>query len=90
FDINANGILNVSASDKTTSKSNRIIITNDKGRLSKEKIDHMVEEAEKSRAEDEAAASRIAAKNGLEPYSYNPRNSLTDEKLADKFDPADK
>ncbi|KAJ6468270.1 heat shock protein 70 family, partial [Mycena sanguinolenta] len=94
FDINANGILNVSASDKTTSKSNRIIITNDKGRLSKEKIDHMVEEAEKSRGasfpEDEAAASRIAAKNGLEPYSYNPRNSLTDEKLADKFDPADK
>ncbi|KAJ6460999.1 heat shock protein 70 family, partial [Mycena sanguinolenta] len=90
FDIDANDILNVSASDKTTSKSNRIIITNDQGHLSKEEIDRMVEEAEKSRVEDEAAASRIATKNSLEPYSYNLRNSLTDEKLADKFDPADK
>ncbi|KAJ6450665.1 heat shock protein 70kD, peptide-binding domain-containing protein [Mycena sanguinolenta] len=90
FDINANGILNASASDKTTGKLNRIIITNNKGRLSKEEIDRMVEEAEKSKAEDEAAASCIAAKNGLKSYSYNLWNSLTDEKLVDKFDPADK
>ena len=108
FDIDANGILNVSASDKTTGKSNRITITNDKGRLSKEEIDRMVEEAEKYKgkvddstilliltfslfsAEDEAAAARITAKNGLESYAYNLRNSLTDEKLADKFDAADK
>ena len=41
-------------------------------------------------AEDEAAAARIASKNGLESYSYNLRNSINDEKLADKFDPADK
>jgi len=90
FDIDANGILNVSASDKTTGKSNRITITNDKGRLSKEEIERMVDEAEKYKAEDEAATARIAAKNGLESYSYNLRNSINDEKLAGKFDPADK
>ncbi|KAJ7685113.1 heat shock cognate 70 [Mycena polygramma] len=90
FDIDANGILNVSASDKTTGKSNRITITNDKGRLSKEEIDRMVEEAERYKAEDEAAAARITAKNGLESYAYNLRNSLNDEKLADKFDAGDK
>jgi len=90
FDIDANGILNVSASDKTTGKSNRITITNDKGRLSKEEIDRMVSEAEKYKAEDEEAAARITAKNGLESYAYNLRNSLTDDKLADKFDAADK
>ncbi|KAJ7940709.1 heat shock cognate 70 [Mycena leptocephala] len=90
FDIDANGILNVSASDKTTGKSNRITITNDKGRLSKEEIDRMVEEAEKYKAEDEAAAARITSKNGLESYAYNLRNSLNDEKLADKFEAADK
>jgi L1 cell adhesion molecule like protein len=90
FDIDANGILNVSASDKTTGKSNRITITNDKGRLSKEEIDRMVSEAEKYKAEDEEAAARITSKNGLESYAYNLRNSLTDDKLADKFDAADK
>jgi len=90
FDIDANGILNVSASDKTTGKSNRITITNDKGRLSKEEIERMVSEAEKYRAEDEAAAARITAKNGLESYAFNLRNSLNDSNLADKFDAADK
>ncbi|KAL7283565.1 heat shock protein HSS1 [Trametes coccinea BRFM310] len=90
FDIDANGILNVSASDKTTGKSNRITITNDKGRLSKEEIERMVSEAEKYKAEDEAAAARITARNALESYAYNLRNSLTDEKLASKFDAADK
>ncbi|KAF9645117.1 heat shock cognate 70 [Thelephora ganbajun] len=90
FDIDANGILNVSASDKTTGKSNRITITNDKGRLSKEEIERMVSEAEKYKAEDEAAGARIASKNGLESYAYNLRNSINDEKLAGKFDPADK
>ncbi|KAJ7172548.1 heat shock cognate 70 [Mycena filopes] len=90
FDIDANGILNVSASDKTTGKSNRITITNDKGRLSKEEIDRMVEEAEKYKAEDEAAAARITSKNALESYAYNLRNSLNDEKLADKFEAGDK
>ncbi|ETW85799.1 hypothetical protein HETIRDRAFT_407686 [Heterobasidion irregulare TC 32-1] len=90
FDIDANGILNVSASDKTTGKSNRITITNDKGRLSKEEIERMVNDAEKYKAEDEEAAARIQSKNSLESYSYNLRNSLNDEKLADKFEAADK
>ena len=76
--------MNVSASDKTTGKSNRITITNDKGRLSKEEIERMVSEAEKYKSEDEAATARIAAKNGLESYAYNLRNSINDEKLADE------
>ncbi|KAJ7156047.1 heat shock cognate 70 [Mycena crocata] len=90
FDIDANGILNVSASDKTTGKSNRITITNDKGRLSKEEIERMVNEAEQYKAEDEAAAARITSKNALESYAYNLRNSINDEKLADKFEAGDK
>jgi len=90
FDIDANGILNVSASDKTTGKSNRITITNDKGRLSKEEIERMVSDAEKYKKEDDEAATRISAKNSLESYAYNLRNSTQDEKLAEKFDPADK
>ncbi|KAJ6553161.1 heat shock protein 70 family [Mycena capillaripes] len=90
FDIDANGIVKVSASDKTTGRSSRITITNDKGRLSKEEIDRMVEEAEKYKAEDEAAAARITSKNALESYAYNLRNSLHDEKVADKLGPADK
>jgi len=90
FDIDANGILNVSAADKTTGKSNRITITNDKGRLSKEEIDRMVSEAEKYKKEDEEAASRISAKNGLESYTYNLRNSIQDEKLASKLEGEDK
>ncbi|KAL1675707.1 heat shock protein HSS1 [Schizophyllum commune] len=90
FDIDANGILNVSASDKTTGKSNRITITNDKGRLSKEEIERMVSDAEKYKAEDEAAANRIQAKNALESYSYNLRNTLNEEKVAEKLEPGDK
>merc|ERR1712243_390479 len=62
FDIDANGILNVSASDKSTGKQNKITITNDKGRLSKEDIERMVNEAEKYAAEDEIAKGKIAAK----------------------------
>jgi heat shock protein 1/8 len=80
FDIDANGILNVSACDKTSGKSNRITITNDKGRLSKEEIERMVSEAKKYKSEDEAASARIVAKDSLESYSYNLRNSINDEK----------
>ncbi|GJN92864.1 hypothetical protein Rhopal_005904-T1 [Rhodotorula paludigena] len=89
FDIDANGILNVSAADKTTGKSNRITITNDKGRLSKEEIERMVNEAEKYKAEDEEAASRIQAKNGLETYAYSLRNSIEGD-LKDKLEASDK
>merc|ERR1712188_58935 len=66
FDIDANGILNVTAEDKPTGKKNNITITNDKGRLSQEEVERMVAEAEKYAAEDEAQKSRIEAKNGLE------------------------
>ncbi|KAJ6550451.1 heat shock cognate 70 [Mycena vulgaris] len=90
FDIDANGIVNVSASDKKSGRSGRITITNDKGRLSKEDIDRMVGEAEKYKAEDEAAAARIAFKNALESYAYNLRNSLREGTVADKLSAADK
>jgi heat shock protein 1/8 len=90
FDIDANGILNVSAVDKTTGRSNKITITNDKGRLSKEEIERMVSEAERYKAEDEKVAQKITARNGLESYAYNLRNTLQDEKISGKLDPADK
>jgi len=90
FDIDANGILNVTAVDKTTGKSNKITITNDKGRLSKEDIERMVADAEKYKAEDEAALERTQAKNGLESFAYNLRNSMNDEKLAGKMDASEK
>ena len=88
FDVDANSILNVNASDKTTGKSSKITITNDKGRLSKEEIERMLAEAEKYKAEDEAAASRVSAKNGVESYAYSLKNTLAEH--ADKFDAADK
>lgn len=75
FDVDANGILNVSATDKSTGKQNKITITNDKGRLSKEQIEAMVQEAEKYKAEDEAAQAKIEARNGLENYCYNLKNT---------------
>ncbi|KAK9895666.1 heat shock protein 70 [Cystobasidium minutum MCA 4210] len=89
FDVDANGILNVNAADKTTGKSQKITITNDKGRLSKEDIERMVNDAEKYKSEDEEAAARISAKNGLESYAYNLRNSVEGD-LADKLEAADK
>merc|ERR1712072_1090235 len=90
FDIDANGILNVSAQDKSTGKSNQITITNEKGRLSQSEIDRMVAEAEKFKAEDEANKGKIEAKNGLENYCLHMRNTLQEEKLKDKFEGDDK
>merc|ERR1711861_118506 len=90
FDIDANGILNVSAQDKSTGKSNQITITNEKGRLSQSEIDRMVQEAEKYRQEDENAKVKIEAKNGLENYCFTMRNTLSEEKLQDKFEAGDK
>ncbi|XP_026443462.1 probable mediator of RNA polymerase II transcription subunit 37c isoform X2 [Papaver somniferum] len=90
FDIDANGILNVSAEDKTTGKKNKITITNDKGRLSKEEIEKMVQEAERYKTEDEEHKKKIESKNGLENYAYNMRNTIKDEKIAGKLDPAEK
>ncbi|KAJ7159204.1 hypothetical protein C8R43DRAFT_881966, partial [Mycena crocata] len=75
--VDANGILNISASDKTTGGSNRITITNDNGRLSKEEIEGIVNEIEQHEG-------RRCPHNDLEPYTYNHRNSISDEQLADK------
>jgi len=90
FDIDANGILNVSAEDKTTGQKNKITITNDKGRLSKDEIEKMVQEAEKYKSEDEDHRKKIESKNALENYAYNMRNTIKDEKIAGNLDPADK
>ncbi len=90
FDIDANGILNVSAEDKTTGKKNKITITNDKGRLSKEEIERMVQDAEKYKAEDEEHRARIEAKNQLENYAYNMKNTLGEEAVAQKISAEDK
>lgn len=90
FDIDSNGILNVSAVEKSTGKENKITITNDKGRLSKEDIERMVNEAERYRSEDEVQRDRIAAKNALESYCFTMKSTMDDEKLKDKIDPSDK
>ena len=76
FDVDANGILNVSAMEKGSGKKNNITITNDKGRLSKDEIEELVSQAEKYKEEDEKAHKRVEAKNNLESYVYNTRNSL--------------
>merc|ERR1711957_110335 len=90
FDIDANGILNVSAQDKSTGKSNQITITNEKGRLSQAEIDRMVQEAEKYATEDATLKEKVEAKNGLENYCFTMRNTLQEEKLKEKFEGGDK
>ncbi|MCJ8739106.1 hypothetical protein PDJAM_G00043450 [Pangasius djambal] len=90
FDIDANGILNVSAVDKSTGKENKITITNDKGRLSKEEIERMVQEADEYKAEDDRQREKIAAKNSLESYAFNMKNSVEDESLKGKISEEDK
>merc|ERR1712002_603051 len=90
FDMDANGILNVSALEKTSGKQNKITITNDKGRLSKEDIEKMVNDAEKYKAEDEKQKEKISAKNGLESYCFNMKTTVEDEKLKDKISAEEK
>jgi len=90
FDIDANGILNVHAMEKGTGKSNKITITNDKGRLSKEEIERMVNDAEKYKDEDEKEKNRITARNSAESYAYSLRNTLSEEGIKDKIDAGDK
>jgi len=77
IDIDANGILNVNAVEKSTGKSQKITITNEKGRLSKEEIEEMIKTAEKYKEEDDKKRENIDAKNGIENYLYNLKNSLT-------------
>ena len=79
FDIDANGILNVNAEDKASGKSEKIVITNDKGRLSKEDIERMVQDAEKYKEEDEAFEKKVNAVNALESSAYGMRNMVEGE-----------
>jgi hypothetical protein len=91
FELDANGILKVSAGDKGTGKSESITITNDKGRLSAEEIERMVEEAEKYAEEDKATRQRIESRNGLENYAFSLKNQVNDEEgLGGKIDDDDK
>lgn len=91
FDLDANGILKVSAHDKGTGKAESITITNDKGRLSQEEIDRMVAEAEKFAEEDRAIKAKIEARNGLENYAFSLKNQVNDENgLGGKIDDDDK
>jgi heat shock protein 5 len=90
FELDVDGILNVAAEDKGTGSKEQITITNDKGRLSKEEIERMVREAEDAADEDKAAKQRVEARNQLENYAYQVRNSINDEKFADKISADDK
>merc|ERR1712151_502211 len=92
FEVDANGILQVSAEDKGTGKKEQITITAEKGRLSEEEIERMVKEAELYAEEDKKVKDRIDAKNGLESYLYNLKNQLEDEEkgIADKISAGDK
>ena len=90
FDVDANGILNVSAVEKAGGRSERITITNDQGRLSKEEIDRMVNESEKFKADDEKQKERIDAKNGLESYCFNMKSTIEDSNIKDKLDDSER
>ena len=85
FDIDANGILNVSACEKSSGKEQKITITNDKGRLSKEEIERMVNEAEKFKSEDEENKLKIEAKNDLENYVFMLENMMKESNTKDKL-----
>ncbi|NDB87182.1 MAG: molecular chaperone DnaK, partial [Alphaproteobacteria bacterium] len=89
YEVDANGILNVTACEKSSGKQQKITITNDKGRLSKEQIDEMVKKAEQLKDEDEKNYKRIEAKNSLESYVYNWRNQLENQELTSKLKPED-
>jgi len=90
FDLDANGILNVTAVDKSTGRENKITITNDKGRLSKDEIEKMVRDAEKYKDEDDKQRDRLQAKNALESYAFNMKSTIEDEKLKDKISQEDR
>ena len=85
FEIDANGIINVSACDKATGRAEKITITNDKGRLSKEDIDKMLADAEKFKAQDDAARKKVEAKNALENYCFQIRSTLDQQRLRVHF-----
>lgn len=81
FDIDANGLLNVTAEDKGTGKSHNITIKNENGRLSKEDIEKMVADAEKFKEEDAKSRERVDAKNELETYLYTTKNMINNDDM---------
>ena len=89
YDIDANGLLNVSACDKSSGKKQNIVITNDKGRLSKEQIEKMVKDAENLKEEDSKNMKRVEAKNKLENYIYNWRNQMDKTEITSKLETSD-
>jgi L1 cell adhesion molecule like protein len=90
FDVNADGIMNVSAQDKSTGNVKKITIKNEKGRLSQADIDRMVSDAEKFKAQDEELKKKVDAKNALEGYCFGVRNSINEEKFSAALKPGDK
>lgn len=90
FDLDANGILNVTAEDKSSGNRQKITISNDTGRLTKEQIERMVSEAEKFKEDDKRHQDRVAAKNKLEQYIYGLRTTIDDAKVKDKIDSGDR
>merc|ERR1712137_1130456 len=89
YDIDANGILNVSATEKSTGRENKITITNDTGRLSQDEIEKMVSDAEKYKAEDDANKNRIEAKHALENYCYSLKSTLASDEIKAKISESD-
>jgi L1 cell adhesion molecule like protein len=85
FNIDANGIMDVCAKDQGTGKSNKIVITNDKGRLSKEDIDKMIQESESMKKEDVEKLGKVQAKNQLEQYCYQIKNVIGDAKCKENI-----
>ena len=90
FEIDANGILNVAAEDKSTGKMESITITNDKGRLSREEIDRMIKEAEDFSEQDKQVKSRIDAMNAFTNYIHSARSSLENKDIGDKLEEDEK
>ena len=89
YDVDANGILNVSALEKSSGKSEKITVTNDKGRLSKDDIERMIKEAEKFKEEDKKEGEKVDARNNLESYVYQVKSSIEDDKLKEKLEERD-
>jgi len=90
FDVDANGIMNITALEKSTGKSKNITITNQKGRLDDSEIERLVKEAEQYKAEDDQIKKKIEAKNSLEHYCYTIKQQLDDEKMKAQFTDDDK
>ena len=88
FDVDANGILNVTAVEHGTGAKKQVTITNDKGRLSKEDIDRMLADAEKYKAEDEIQRQRVTARNNLESYIFSISGAVREHE--EKLTPSDK